>query len=208
MDLMNQYKCPRGSQGRQVAKLMNQEHQPLTKWGLTKVKIAPDSVILDVGCGGGKTVNLLAQLAPDGKVFGIDQSSEMVAYSKKVNKKLIDQNRVEIIETTVEKMDFPDNFFNLVTACEVYYFWPILSDALKEINRVLKPLGGLLLINEMVQDGLYEVENSRLIELTHVRLIPLEQIRDVMQSIGFLNIQIYTLADSPWNAIFAQKPLE
>jgi ubiquinone/menaquinone biosynthesis C-methylase UbiE len=70
------------------------------------VNIELDYVILDVGCAGGKTVSRLAQQAVQGKVFGIDYSADMVEYSKKVNKKLIAENRVEIIEGSVERMVF------------------------------------------------------------------------------------------------------
>lgn len=206
LDLMDQYQCPKGRRGRLVAKLMNQGHEPLTTWGLTKVKIASDDIILDVGCGGGKTVNTLAQWAHKGKVFGIDHSTEMVAYSKKVSKKLIDQNRVQIVAGSVEKMGFPNDYFNLVTAIETYYFWPSFCDALKEIKRVLKPGGKLLLVNEMVQDGVYEVKNAKLIEETNVCLVPLKEIRNVMQSVGFVDVQIFTKTESPWNAVLAQKP--
>ena len=95
---MDQYRCPRGRDGRIVAKQMNQRHEPLTTWGLAKSKIEPEDVILDVGCGGGKTINTLAQLTPKGKVFGIDHSDDMVEYTRKMNKKLIDQKRVEKVK--------------------------------------------------------------------------------------------------------------
>ena len=205
LGLRDQYRCPTGRPGRLVAKLMNQEHEPLTLWGLTTVKIASDDVILDVGCGGGKTVNRLAQQAPQGKVFGIDYSADMVEYSKKVNKKLIAQNHVQIVEGSVEKMSFPNDYFDLVTAFETYYFWPSFRDALEEIKRVLKPGGKLLLVNEMVQDGVYEVKYAQLIEETHMRLIPLEEIRNAMRSVGFVGVQVFTKAESPWNAVLAQK---
>jgi ubiquinone/menaquinone biosynthesis C-methylase UbiE len=205
-DLMDQYRHPTGSRGRQVAALMNKGHKPLTLWGLTHVVIKPDSVILDVGCGGGKTVNQLAQQAPLGKVFGIDHSAEMVKYSRKVNRKLIAENRVEIREGSVEKTGFPDAFFDLVTAIETYYFWPSFPDALQEIRRVLKPSGKLLMVNEMVKDGVYEVENARMIEQTHVRLLSMEEIKNVLCAVGFADVRIFTKAASPWNAVLAQKP--
>ena len=204
-DLMDQYKCPTGRQGKRVAALMNQSHKPLTLWGLTHVTIEPDYVILDVGCGGGKTVHRLAQRAPLGKVFGIDYSSDMVAYSQKVNKKLIAENRVKIVSASVEKTGFPDNFFDLATAVETYYFWPSLSDALREIRRVLKPNGKLLMVNEMVKDGEYEIKNAKIIEQTHVHLITLEEIKDAILSTGFVDVQVFTKAGSPWNAILAKK---
>ena len=161
--------------------------------------------MLDVGCGGGKPISRLAQLAVLGKVFGIDYSADMVEYSRKLNKKLIAENRVETHDGSVEKTGFHDNFFDLVTAIETYYFWPRLPDALQEIKRVLKTDGRLLMMNEMLKDIVYEVENAEIIEKTQVCLIPLEEIRKIMQSIGFTNIQIFTKAESPWNTVLAQK---
>ncbi len=204
--LMDQYKCPRGRHGRIVAALMNRGHEPLTLWGLTHIEIKPDYAVLDVGCGGGKTVNRLAQKTPHGKVFGIDYSPDMVEYSKKVNKKLIAENRVEIVEGSVDKTGFPDNFFNLVTAVETYYFWPNFSDALKEILRVLKSGGVFLMVNEMVQDGVYDVKNAETIEQTNVRLIPLDEIKTTALRVGFADVQIFIKEGSPWNAVLAKKP--
>ena len=200
-NLGDQYRCPMGRCGRLVAIMMNQHHEPLTLWGLTKITIGSDCVILDVGCGGGKTVGKLAQLATQGRVFGIDYSADMVKFSKKTNKMLIVQNRVEIIEGSVEKMSFKDDFFDLMTAFETYYFWSNFPNALKEIKRVLKPGGKLLLVNELI----YGAAPSKLIEETHVKLFPLEKIHNVMQSIGFVGIQVFTKAESPWNAIVGQK---
>lgn len=202
---MDQFRRPTGRRGRLVAALMNRGHEMLVLWGLTHVNIKSDHLILDVGCGGGQTINRLAQRASLGKVFGVDYSADMVEYARKVNKQLITENRVEIIAGSVEKMGFSDNFFDLVTAIETYYFWSSFSDALKEIRRVLKPSGKLIIINEMVKDGLYEVKHAKIIEQTHVRLIPLEEIRDIVQTVGFVEVQIFTKADSPWNAILAKN---
>jgi ubiquinone/menaquinone biosynthesis C-methylase UbiE len=197
----DQYRCPTGPQGRIVAESMNRHHAQLTLWGLTKVAIGSDYTVLDVGSGGGKTINKLAQLSPKGKIFGIDYSPDMVNFSRDINKTLIAQNRVEIIEGSVEKMGFSDDFFDLVTAFETYYFWAKFSDSLREINRVLKPNGKLLLVNELK----YGVTPAKLIEQTHVKLLPLEEIQAVLQSTGFVNIHVFTEAKSDWNAVIAQK---
>ena len=42
--------------GRLFLSGMNSSHSDLTDWGLTQVRIAKHSVILDVGCGGGRTI--------------------------------------------------------------------------------------------------------------------------------------------------------
>jgi ubiquinone/menaquinone biosynthesis C-methylase UbiE len=130
----------------------------------------------------------------------------MVKYSKEVNKELIGQNRVQIIEGSVEKINFPEDYFDLVTAVETYFFWSNFRNAIKEIRRVLKSGGKLLLVNEMVKDGVYEVKNAKLIEETHVHLIPLQEIQNVICSVGFVDVQVFTETESPWNAVLAQKP--
>jgi len=206
LGFMDQFRCPTGIQGRAVAALMNKEHKALTTWGLTYVNIPADAIILDVGCGGGKTINRLAQLAPQGKVFGIDYSLDMVKYSKEVNKDLIKEGRVEIIENVVEKLSFPDSFFDLVTAVETYYFWPSLPNAFLEIKRVLKPKGTLLMVNEVIKDGAYEIKHADMVEKAHLHLFTLKEIKDMLEAVGFVDVQVFTKANSGWNTLSAKKP--
>jgi ubiquinone/menaquinone biosynthesis C-methylase UbiE len=203
VNLGDQYRYPTGPEGRLIAARMNRHHAKLTLWGLTKVTVKPDAKILDVGCGGGKTLYRLAKLTPHGKVFGIDYSSEMVNFSIEINKALIAQNRVEVLEGSVEKICFSDGFFDLVTAFETYYFWPNFSSALKEINRVLKPGGKLLLVNELKHGA----TSAKVIEETHVKLIRLQEIQAALQSAGFVDVQVFTEVESDWNAFAAQKQL-
>ena len=200
-NLGDQYQCPTGPRGRLVAAMMNQYHAKLALWGLSKITVGSEFVILDVGCGGGKTIGKLAKMAPQGKVFGLDYSLDMVKFSKKTNKTLVGKSRVEIIQGSVEKIGFRGDFFDLVTACETYYFWKKFPDALKEIKRVLKPGGKLLLINELR----YRATPAKVIKETHVKLFSLEEIRRTLQTIGFVGVRVFTEVDSDWNAIVAQK---
>ena len=203
--LMNQYKCPTGLQGKEVAAMMNRRHLALTTWGLKHVRIEPDFVILDVGCGGGKTISRLARRAFQGKVYGIDCSADMVNYSSEFNRKLVAENRVKVVHGSVEKMLFKDQFFDLVTAIETYYFWPDITEAFREMMRVLKVGGHLLIISEMIKDGMYEEENAETIAKTSVRLLPLQEIQSALQSVGFVNVIIFTKSKLHWSSILAEK---
>jgi hypothetical protein len=44
----------------------------------------------------------------------------------------------------------------------------------------------------------------KVIEETHVKLYPLEEIQTLMQSTGFIGVQIFAEANSDWNAIVAK----
>ena len=201
----DQYRCPTGVLGRTVAESMNRGHMDLSTWGLKHVRVEPDFVVLDVGCGGGKTISRLARRAFEGKVYGIDHSLDMVDYSREVNRKLVAQNRVEINEGSVDQTGFQDEFFDLVTAIETYYFWPNLAVAFRELRRILKTGGFLLVINEMIKDGIYEVENAETIAKAHVHLLSLVEIQRILRSEGFLNLKVFRKRKSGWNAILAQK---
>jgi ubiquinone/menaquinone biosynthesis C-methylase UbiE len=202
---LSQYRCPSGVSGRKVAANMNKGHWDLTTWGLKHVSIKLDSVILDVGCGGGKTISRLARRAVHGKVYGIDHSGDMVDFSREVNKKLIEADRVEIVQGTVEKTGFKGDFFDLVTAIETYYFWPNLADAFQEIKRILKKGGYLLIISEMIKNGVYEVENAEIIAKTQVHLVQLQEMQRILYSVGYSKVGVYRKRKSVWNAILAQK---
>ena len=66
---------------------------------------------------------------------------------------------------------------------------------------MLKPGGKLLLVNELK----FGATSAKVIKETHVKLFPLEEIRRTLQSIGFVGVQVFTEADSDWNAVVAQK---
>ncbi len=203
---MDQFKCPKGKDGLTVAKLMNNRHSALTDWGLKKTKIKPNFVVLDIGCGGGETLKKLAQKTPQGRVYGIDHSKDMVNFSKQVNKEAVTKEQVVVVEGSVDKMKFPDDVFDLVTGIETYYFWPNLLDTFQEIKRVLKPKGKLVLINEMIKDGSFEIKNAKLIKQTHVKLVHLKKLQKMLKQQGFNEIKVFRKTNAAWNVVIAQKP--
>ena len=85
--MVRQCRKPIGLFGTFVVIGMNTGNGRLRRWGLSHISINLDAFILDVGCGGGKTVFELAQISSSGKVCGIDYSEEMVQLARKINKK-------------------------------------------------------------------------------------------------------------------------
>ncbi len=57
--------------GRAMLKFMNLCHAPLTNWGLKLVDIQDGWTMLDIGCGGGATLQRLLKRSQDAKVYGI-----------------------------------------------------------------------------------------------------------------------------------------
>src|SRR5262252_5345531 len=125
-ELLNQVREPKGWLGRLGLRDMNRRHSKVTDWGLHHVSIGADAAILDVGCGGGRTVHKLAAMASQGKVYGIDHSQDSISVSRRRNRKWIEKDRVDIRQAAVSHLPFPDRMFDLVTAIETHYYWPDL----------------------------------------------------------------------------------
>ena len=89
---VNQCSKQTGWLGRFTLWRMNSCHSKLTDWGLKHILIENHRTILDVGCGGGRTVSKLAAIATQGKVFGVDYSEESIAANKK-NECTMDRSR-------------------------------------------------------------------------------------------------------------------
>jgi len=145
----SQCQKPRGWLGRFVLRNMNSRHSKVTDWGLGHVRIEPHYTILDVGCGGGRTLCKLAGVATQGKAYGVDYSEESVAISKRTNAPWIAMDRVEVQHGSVSQLPFPEGMFDLVTAVETHFWWPNLPTDMREICRVLKPGGWLVVIAEV-----------------------------------------------------------
>jgi ubiquinone/menaquinone biosynthesis C-methylase UbiE len=205
--MVKQCRKPTGFSGRVMARLMNRGHHEVTDWGLTHVSIRPDDVILDVGCGGGRTISKLAGMAVTGKVYGVDYSEDSVKVATKQNKKLIEAGRVKVLNASVESLPFSDNFFDLVTAVETYYFWPDLIGDLKEIKRVLKPKGQLILINEAYTHPDFEKRNAKWGTAGDFEYHTPEEYREFLSNAEYTSININVLESKNWITAVANKRL-
>jgi SAM-dependent methyltransferase len=151
--VFRQVRKPSGPLGRRVVQAMNLGHATMTDWGLEQVTVPKNAVILDVGCGDGRTVRRLAALAPEDKIVGLDYSAASVAVSRDTNAQEIETGRVQIEQGSVAALPFSDRTFDIVTAVETHYYWPELPANVREIVRVLKPGGTFVLIAETCRGG-------------------------------------------------------
>jgi ubiquinone/menaquinone biosynthesis C-methylase UbiE len=198
--LVNQVRKPNGKLGRIIAKGMNKGHAKLAKWGLSNLLIKPNYLILDIGCGGGGNINYFAEVITDGKVYGIDYSETAIYISTKINEKYIEKGIVEISQGSVYSLPFKANYFNLVSAFEAYYFWPDLIRALKEINRVLKPKGYLILVNEgyICNNEKKRKKAEKWSKLGNFPLHTPKEYREFLEKSGFSNIKIFEEHKQGW----------
>ncbi len=105
---------------------------------------------LEVGVGTGKN---LPYYPREVEITAIDFSPGMLKRARK--KASTDDLRVALIEMDVQQLDFPDNYFDTVFATFVFCSVPDPVAGLKELKRVCKPEGKLLLLEHMRPAMLY-----------------------------------------------------
>lgn len=205
--LIHQFRQPQGWLGRWFLRNMNKRHSPLTDWGLEHVAIPSAGTILDIGCGGGRTIQKLATAAPQGHICGIDHSQASVAASSKLNTAAVTRGQVEVRHGSVSKLPWPNATFNLATAVETHFFWPNLAGDVREVFRVLQPGGLLILIAEVYRGS--GKASARMVEKhSHVigmTLLTADEHHGLLADAGFTEVQIFENHEKGWIAALGAK---
>jgi len=147
------FRRPVGRAGRLVGHLMAVQHRSLTLWAIEHMDVRGTQRVLDVGCGGGMAVKLLARRAGQGLVAGVDYSPQMVAQAVHRNAQAIACGRVEVRHGDCADLPYPDASFDQVCAVETFYFWPDPMRGLAEAHRVLRPGGQVSITLEMSREA-------------------------------------------------------
>ena len=196
--LAQQVRKPSRGLGRGALARMNLSHSALTDWGLTHVQVEKGFTILDVGCGGGRTVQKLAAAASEGHVAGVDFAAGSVEVSRELNAEAIRAGRVEIQAAAVSKLPFPDATFDLVTAVETHYYWPDLVADAREIRRVLKPGGAFVAIAEAYKGSRYDWIMRPAMLLLRAKMLSVAEHRDWLAAAGFSDVQAFEERGRGW----------
>jgi len=99
-------------------------------------------------------------VGPAGRVVGIDMSSEMVERASQ-NLSLTNLKNVSFQESSAEGLPFPDDDFDVVISSGVFNLIPDKRKALREVFRVIKPGGRLMMADQVLTGHLSEDVKAR-----------------------------------------------
>lgn len=194
--LIEQAKNPNGIIGSIMLRIMNSAHTSMNQWALEKINIRESAVMLDVGCGGGKTIQLLSKRNTYGKISGIDYSEQAVKDSIRANKQDVEKGKVNILQASVTDIPFPDHTFDIVTAFQTHYFWTDLENGVKEIFRVLNRDGHFLIIAETYKIN-YHMKSYK----------TKDELEQLFKKTGFNLVKFYENNNAKWLCVEGHKTI-
>jgi SAM-dependent methyltransferase len=101
---------------------------------LGRLELPPGATLLDAGCGSGRTMD---ELHGYGRVHGFDLSPEGVEHARA-------RGHADVHVARVEQIPYPDQAFDLVTCLDVLEHTPDDVRSLRELRRVVRPGGHLV----------------------------------------------------------------
>jgi ubiquinone/menaquinone biosynthesis C-methylase UbiE len=179
-------------------RFMNRTNLNLNKLTVQLLDVQPSDRILEIGFGGGGAIQCMIDSIQDGLIAGLDISDAALARCHKTFKKSVSQNKLELKKGYSTNIPYQNDFFNKVFAVNCIYFWSDPAVDLKEIYRVLKTGGTMILAIRPKE------ELSRHAFTKHgFSLYSDKQMQELLEQAGFTGIRIEHREDPPHNATFA-----
>jgi SAM-dependent methyltransferase len=111
--------------------LSEDQQTPTYEAALQRVDLRPGQLVLDVGCGAGAFLRLVA--ARGGRPFGVDASEALLELARGR------LPEADLQAADMEALPHEDDTFDLVTGFNAFFFANDIVAALREAGRVAKP---------------------------------------------------------------------
>lgn len=180
-----------------------EENVPITKEevrviALCKARLNSGSTVIDVGCGSGSiTVEAAMQVAPNGKVYAIDQDENAIKLTKE-NAAKFNISNIEIIHSRAQevigKMPDADAIFVGGTGGDTY-------DIIKLAYNKLKSKGRIVIDTILIETMYHTLEALDELKLVNVDVTQITIAKSRKVSTGTM-----MLARNPVIIIAAEKP--
>lgn len=138
--------------------------------------------VLDVGCGKGRYLKNLTTDLPDNQYYAVDLSERVMTF--------FEAGLAEKKQGSLTDIPYDENLFDLVYACESLEHAIDIDSAVREIGRVTKPGGKMIIIDKNInalgrmeigpweqwfdEDGLKQIMKQYCTDVTIYRNIPYE----------------------------------
>jgi ubiquinone/menaquinone biosynthesis C-methylase UbiE len=164
-----------------------QELTPFLSQLVPTFQLEQGQTVLDVGTGTGILIPfLLKAVGSTGHVTAVDFAEKMVEVC---NLKYAGLSNVNITVQQVEKLGFPSESFDAVTCFGLFPHLEHKEEALRQMNRVLKP-GGKLIIAHALSSEEIKAHHRNASAVAHDALPDKEEMKHLLTQAGFTQVHI------------------
>jgi ubiquinone/menaquinone biosynthesis C-methylase UbiE len=158
-----------------------------TRETLRRLPMTPGSRVLDVGCGTGELLRRLRAKYPEAVLAGLDPVPEMLAVARD---KL--SGREDLRIGYADSLPWASGTFDAVVSCNMFHYISHPIQALKEMARVLRP-GGVIVLTDWCDDYLACRVCNLYLRLTNRAFYKTYQeaeCRNLLQRAGFTDVKL------------------
>jgi SAM-dependent methyltransferase len=189
-------------------------------------RLASGTAVLDLGCGRGQALLMLAERFPDSRFVGYDLSSEAISFAQRQAAERGLANVVFAVrDLGTFDADAEPESFELVTTFDAVHDQPHPLALLKGVRRTLLP-GGTYLMQDIagsshLHENLDHLAGTFLyaVSTLHCMTVSLAQggeglgtmwgeqkARELLAEAGFASVEVHTLEHDPMNAYYVARP--
>lgn len=162
------------------AEIIRDRHAAVLAW-IDSLKLSPGSSVLEVGCGVGFMAVALAQRGF--RVQALDSSGAMIEQAHRHAEESLTNDLLTLKVGDVYSLAFDDESFDLVIAIGVIPWLDRLDPAIREMDRVTKP-GGYIILTTANRTGLMSILDP----WRNPALEPLKRsLKDILHRFGHRN---------------------
>ncbi|MGB6979914.1 MAG: class I SAM-dependent methyltransferase [Candidatus Acidiferrales bacterium] len=165
---------------------MENDHWPITRPALARMRIAPSDRVLDLGCGSGWLARAIAEEVPAGRVAGMDISDQMIRLAREASA-AAGQKNVEFVTGEVGTIPWDANAFEKIISVESAYYWPEPDKGVREMHRVARGGGSAWILINYYRDNPHSQQWGKTLQIpTH--LLSAEEWSTLFREAGFLAV--------------------
>lgn len=182
----------------------------LYQWALSKFNLDFNGKILEIGFGLGYLIQALAQtrkkLGATTEIYGIDHSKSMTEEASKFNADHIKEGFVSLYQSEASNMEiFKNNYFDNAVCIATAGFFQDLKLVIKEMHRVLKPEGELILVQQIHDTGRLTKDQKKNSEISNFKIFSQQELKKSFTEAGFSKVEIMKHEEKPFILLKSRK---
>ena len=180
----------------------NYGDHPTNRMTVELAELAPNDIVVDIGCGSGEAVREAALRVTRGRVIGVDPAPAMLRYARDLSATHEGLPRIEFREAPAENLPVADAAATVILAINSLHHWQDANAGLAEVQRVLVPGGRLFVSDEEVGEGRFGYGEGELADPAHVL--------GLLKEAGFVDVTLRKHAEGQERMLLAagRKPTD